>query len=132
MKSRHKILIVEDEPDHMHILANALTTAGYEVAAAYGAEPAFRKAHTQRPDLILTDLAMPQVSGVQSIAALKDDPATRDIPVLAVTAFVWDNLAEAAGEVGCAGFISKPFKREDLLREVAKHLALAEAAARPA
>ena len=117
-----KILVVEDEPDIMRIITHALTAAGYKVIPAYGGEDAIRKVKAQRPDLVLTDLAMPKVSGVEVIQALKKDPETQHIPILAVTAHVWDGIAQSAGQVGVDGFISKPFNMKQLLAEVQKHL----------
>lgn len=117
-----KILVVEDEPDIMRIITHALTTAGYVVVPAYGGEDAIRKVKAQRPDLVLTDLAMPKVSGVEVIQAIKSDPETQHIPILAVTAHVWDGIAQSAGQVGVNGFISKPFNMKQLVLEVQKHL----------
>ncbi len=119
---RGKILVVEDDPDIMRIIMQALTNAGFQVIPAYGGEDAIRKAQLQKPDLVLTDLAMPKVSGVEVIAALKDDPETKNIPVIAVTAHVWDGIALSAGNVGCDGYISKPFNTKQLIQEVYKHI----------
>ncbi|OFV87081.1 MAG: hypothetical protein A3J75_05320 [Acidobacteria bacterium RBG_16_68_9] len=119
---QRRILVVEDDPDIMRILSHMLTTAGYEVVRAYGGEDALRKVKSQKIDLVLTDLAMPKVSGVDVIAAVKSDPATASVPCLAVTAFVWDQIAQTAGQAGCDGFIGKPFTTQQLLCEVEKHL----------
>lgn len=124
MAAREKILVVEDDPDIMRLMTHTLAGAGYQVIPAYGGEDALRKVKRQRPDLILTDLAMPKMSGVEVIQRIKDDPETRQIPVLAVTAYVWDSLAQSAGQVGCDGFVGKPFNAKHLLREVARHLAM--------
>ncbi|HXQ22815.1 MAG TPA: response regulator [Candidatus Acidoferrales bacterium] len=117
-----KILVVEDEPDIMRIIIHALTAAGYQVIPAYGGEDAIRKVKTHKPDLVLTDLAMPVVSGVEVIQMIKEDPETQHIPVIAVTAHVWDGLAQSAGQVGCDGYISKPFSTKQLVQEVQKYL----------
>lgn len=122
MKLGPKILVVEDEPDIMRIITHALTAAGYRVVHAYGGEDAIRKVKSQRPDLVLTDLAMPKVSGVEVIQAIKKDPETQHIPILAVTAHVWDGIAQSAGQVGVDGFIPKPFNMKQLLLEVQKYL----------
>ena len=116
------ILIVEDNPDQLHILAEMLRTAGYQVATSMGAEPALRRAKTLKPDLILTDLAMPNVSGVQLIDQLRADSETKSIPIVAVTAFVWDRIAQAAGTAGADGFIAKPYTRARLIEEIQKFL----------
>jgi len=116
------ILIVEDNPDQLTILAEILRSEGYHVATSRGAEPGFRRAKTLKPALILTDLAMPHVSGVQLIDQLRTDPETKGIPIIAVTAFVWDSIAQAAGTAGADGFIGKPYTRARLLEEVRKYL----------
>ena len=117
-----KILVVEDDPDIMRILTQTLSAAGFQVVPAYGGEDAIKKVRAHMPDLVLTDLAMPQVSGVEVIETVKQDPETRQIPVDAVTAHVWDGLAQNAGQVGCDGYLSKPFTAKQLLQEVYKFL----------
>ncbi len=117
-----RILVVEDDPDIMRIITHVLSAVGHQVIPAYGGEDAVRKVRTQKVDLVLTDLAMPKVSGVEVIHTIKGDPETRHIPVLAVTAHVWDGIAQSAGQVGCDGFISKPFNTKQLVQEVQKHL----------
>jgi len=117
-----KILVVEDDPDIMRILTHTLKGAGFQVIPAYGGEDAIRKVKAHMPDLVLTDLSMPKVSGVEVIEEIKLDPATQHIPVVAVTAHVWDGIAQSAGQVGCDGFISKPFTTKQILQEVHRHL----------
>lgn len=119
-----KILIVEDDPDIMRVLQHSLKTAGFQVVPAYGGEDAIRKVALHKPDLVLTDLSMPKVSGVEVIEAIKTDPDTQHIPVIAVTAHVWDGIAQSAGQVGCDGFISKPFSAKQVVQEVYRHLKL--------
>lgn len=128
-----RILIIEDDPDIMKLLNRTLTAAGYQVVHAWGGEDALRKIETCVPDLVLTDLAMPQMSGVQVIQTLKRNPETAHIPVIAVTAHVWDGIAQSAGQAGADGFINKPFSSKTLLQEVATHLSAAprRATARP-
>jgi two-component system cell cycle response regulator DivK len=117
-----RILIVEDDPDIMRILTHGLNAVGHQVVPAYGGEDALRKVKARQFDLVLTDLAMPKVSGVEVIQSIKSDPATRHIPVLAVTAHIWDGIAQSAGQVGCDGYISKPFSMKRLAEEVQKYL----------
>jgi len=117
-----RILVVEDEPDMMRILTHALTAVGHHVVPAFGGEDAIRKVQAQQFDIVLTDLAMPKVSGVEVIRAIKTDPTTRHIPVLAVTAHVWGEIALSASEAGCDGYISKPFSMKQVVQEVAKYL----------
>lgn len=122
-----KILVVEDDPDMMRILVHTLKGAGYQVIPAYGGEDAIRKVQLHKPDMVFTDLSMPKVSGVEVIEAIKSDPATAHIPVVAVTAHVWDGIAQSAGQVGCDGYVSKPFTTKQIIQEVYRHLKIPSA-----
>lgn len=119
-----KILVVEDDPDLMRLITHTLRGAGFEVVQAYGGDDALRKVKLHRPDLILTDLAMPRMSGVEVIHQIKSDPDTAEIPCVAVTAFMWDHIAQSASQVGCDSFVSKPFNSVRLLQEVSKYVPL--------
>ena len=118
----HRILVVDDEPDALFILRHVLTKAGYEVVPAYGGADALRKVQKQHFDLIVTDLAMPVVSGVEIIDRVRSDPDRRRIPILAVTAYLWDNMSQCAGQAGCDAFLNKPVNAQELLREIDKQL----------
>lgn len=124
METPARIMVIEDDPDLMRLITHTLKSAGFNVIQAYGGEDALRKVKLQKPDLILTDLAMPKMSGVEVIAVVKSDPETRDIPVVAVTAFTWDTIAQSASQVGCDSFVSKPFNSVRLLQEVSKYVTL--------
>jgi two-component system, cell cycle response regulator DivK len=117
-----RILFVDDDPDSMRILGYALRNAGYELVPAYGGADAIAKVKRLRPDLVITDLAMPQVNGVEVIYTIKNDPDTQHIPVLAVTAYIWDSIAHSANQAGCDGYISKPFSAKDVIAKVREHL----------
>jgi CheY-like chemotaxis protein len=121
MKSR--VLFVDDDPDYMHLLAYALRSGGYEPLPAFGGEDAITKTERSMPDLVITDLAMPNVTGVEVIYVLKHNPQTEHIPVLAVTAYIWDSIARAANQAGCDGYIKKPFRSRDLVAKVEQYLA---------
>ena len=116
------ILIVEDDPDILRILAHTLTNAGYQVISAAGGEDALQKIKEQKVDLVLTDLAMPKVSGVEVIQQIKRDPETQHVPCIAVTSYVWDQIGATAREVGCDGYIPKPFNNRQLLHDIQKYL----------
>lgn len=117
-------MVIEDDPDLMRLLCHTLKAAGFHVIQAYGGEDALRKVKLHKPDLILTDLAMPKMSGVEVIHQVKADPETKSIPCVAVTAFMWDHIAQSASQVGCDSFVSKPFNSVRLLQEVVKYVPL--------
>lgn len=119
-----RVMVVEDDPDLMRIISRILEAAGLRVLQAYGAEDALRKLKLKVLDLILTDLAMPKMSGAQLIRVIKNDPDTLAIPCVAVTAFLWDNMAQSAAQAGCDGYVAKPFTSERLLTEVARFVSV--------
>jgi CheY-like chemotaxis protein len=127
-----RIMVIEDDPDIMRLLSHTLKSAGFNVIQAYGGEDALRKVKSHKPDLILTDLAMPKMSGVEVIQHVKTDPETKHIFCVAVTAFMWDHIAQSANQVGCDGFVSKPFNAVRLLQEVVKYVPLPGKLPRPA
>lgn len=117
-----RILIVDDEPDALVILRHVLSRAGYIVIPAYGGQDALRKLDKQRFDLVLTDLAMPKVSGIEIIDRVKSDPNGRRTPVVAITAYMWDDISQCASNSGCDAFLYKPVEAKRLLQEVDKWL----------
>jgi DNA-binding response OmpR family regulator len=119
---QRKILVVDDDPDISRIVVYTLNNAGYRAIAAYGVDDALRKVDRDEFDLVLTDLAMPKFSGVHLIDALRTHPRTAGMPIVAMTAFTQDTLGRTAGEAGCDGFLTKPFRMAQLLETVAQHL----------
>lgn len=115
-----RIMVIEDAPDLMRLMVHILQGAGFRVVQAYGGEDALRKVKLHKPDLIVTDLAMPKMSGVEVIERIKHDPETAHIPCIAATAYMWDQIASSASQAGCDGFVAKPFDSLRLLHEVSK------------
>ena len=119
-----KVLIVDDEPVALHMLEEALKIGGFEILRAYGAEDALRKVKLRKPDIVLTDLEMPGLNGVELIAMIKRDPDIQGTPVIAVTSHTWDTIGQAAAQVGASGQIAKPFSPQQLVEKVRECLAL--------
>ncbi len=117
-------MVIEDDVDLMRLIIHILNSAGYQVVQTYGGVDALRKVKAQKPDLVLTDLAMPGISGVEVIAQIKSDPETQHIPCVAVTAHMWDHIAQAASQSGCNSLVGKPFNSVRLLQEVTKYVPL--------
>jgi len=107
-----KILVVDDEEQIRELLREFLTGAGYEVAVAANGEDALEVAQRERPDLILLDVRMPELDGVETCGRLKTNDKTRSIPIIMATAF-GDTLAEAL-DAGADDFVSKPFQLEEI------------------
>ena len=100
--SRKKILIVDDEEDTLLVLEKQLTTAGYDVIAADNGRHALLMARTEQPDLVVLDIQMPEMDGGQVDFKLKEDPATRDIPVVFSTCLLSSSESSRKGHA-CGG-----------------------------
>lgn len=116
------ILIVEDNPANMKLAVFLLTQAGYLVISAADAEAGLAMARENRPDLILMDVQLPGMDGMEAIALLKADDRTRNIPVIALTALAMKGDEERIRASGCDGYIAKPMRYAEVLASVATHL----------
>ncbi len=112
------VLLVEDNADIRNIYATALASEGYTVVEATNGEEGIRLARSISPRLILMNIALPLVDGWKATAVLKQDPRTRDIPVVAVTAFTRSRDRLRARSLGCASYLPKPCEPSRLLEEV--------------
>jgi DNA-binding response OmpR family regulator len=107
-----KVLVVDDEEQIRELLREFLIGAGYEVLVAANGEEAIEVAQRERPHLILLDIRMPELDGVETCVRLKTHDKTHSIPVIIATAFD-DTLAEAL-DAGADDFVSKPFQLEEI------------------
>lgn len=116
------ILIVDDLPDNLRLLATILSECGYEVGKARSGAMALTAVQTEKPDLILLDINMPQMDGYEVCDRLKSDPQTKEIPVIFISALdeVWDKVK--AFNLGGTDYITKPFQNEEVLARVANQL----------
>ena len=116
--AKGKILVVDDEIYIVHILDFSLGMEGYEVVTALDGEQGLEKARTERPDLIVLDIMMPKLDGYETCKILKGDPATRDIPVILLSA-KGRNIDQKIGfEVGADDYITKPFSPRKLVERI--------------
>jgi len=130
-----KIVLIEDDEPSQYFYGMVLQRAGYAVLPARFGKAGVRMVRDELPGLVVVDLGLPEMDGLEVIRSLKTDPATRDIPVVVVTVHVFDRDREAAFEAGCDEFLEKPLPPSELLAAVERTLArcapLAEAAASP-
>ena len=117
-----KVLIVEDNPANMTLAVFLLESAGYTVIAATDAETGVRLAAERQPDLILMDIQLPGMDGLQATAILKGDDRTRTIPVVALTALAMKGDEERIRAAGCDGYIAKPLAYKEFLATVSTQL----------
>ena len=118
-----KVLIIEDNATNMTLAIFLLQSAGYTVVSATDAETGLMLARDERPELILMDIQLPGMDGLQATALLKKDEATRHIPVIALTALAMKGDEERIRAAGCDGYIAKPMRYQEFLATVAAHLA---------
>jgi len=118
-----KVLIVEDNPANMTLAVFLLESAGYRVVSATSAEAGLGLARDERPDLILMDIQLPGMDGLQATALLKGDAATAGIPVIALTALAMKGDEERIRAAGCDGYIAKPLAYKGFLATVSAQLA---------
>ena len=108
------ILVVDDERGFCDVVSVILESQGYRVYMAHHANDAFSLLDETKPDLILTDMMMPDIDGVSLIRRLRETPAWADIPVVVVSAYSEPEIQENAMEAGAAAFIAKPFSASEL------------------
>jgi two-component system, cell cycle response regulator DivK len=116
------ILIVEDNAANMKLAAFLLESAGHTVLHATDAEAGLTLAHDEHPQLILMDIQLPGIDGLEATALLRRDAATRMIPVIAFTAQAMKGDEERIRVAGCDGYIAKPIRYQDFLTTVATQL----------
>jgi putative nucleotidyltransferase with HDIG domain len=124
MKDKGKILAVDDTPASLRLLTDILKEEGYEVRSAISGELALRAAAGNPPELILLDIRMPEMDGFEVCRRLKAQPATRDVPVIFVSAVSETDEKVQGFEIGAVDFVTKPYQRDELLARVRTHLEL--------
>lgn len=117
-----KILIVEDNPANLKLGVFLLQSAGHAVLTATDAEAGLTLAQDNQPHLILMDIQLPGMDGLEAIALLKRNDATRDIPVIALTALAMKGDEERIRAAGCVDYIAKPIHYQEFLATIAARL----------
>jgi two-component system cell cycle response regulator DivK len=118
MAGKH-ILLVEDNEINRRLAGFLLRSQGYEVREATTAVAAFEILDNERPDLIVMDVQLHGMDGLEATRRIKEQPATADIPVIAVTSYAMKGDREKALAAGCAGYITKPIDKDMFIEQVA-------------
>jgi CheY-like chemotaxis protein len=113
-----KILYIEDNDDNVYMLKNRLSRAGFSVVVATDGAQGIAMATSEQPDLILMDLTLPDIRGEEATQRIKADPATKQIPVIALTAHAMTGDREKALAAGCDDFDTKPVEMSRLLEKI--------------
>jgi CheY-like chemotaxis protein len=115
---RPLILLVEDDPNDQEIYGKGLWYNGYDLIAAEDGQRAVELARKHRPDLVMIDLVLPRLNGIEACRRLKADPATAGIPVIALTACSEGEFGLLARNAGCGRYLEKPIGPLDVLKAV--------------
>ena len=120
--SKHKILVIEDNRDNFELVSFLLKRTGHDVIEASDGQAGLELVQNELPDLVLLDLAIPEIDGWEVARILKSDPKTAHIPLVALTAYTLPGDRRRAFEAGCDGYISKPINVANFSEEVDKYL----------
>mgnify|MGYP001042077678 FL=1 len=112
------VLLVEDNEDNLVVYRTILDHVGYNVLEARDGEEGVSRARQEHPDLILMDISIPKIDGWEATRRLKADEATRDIPIIALTAHALEEDRERAIAAGCDGYLAKPVEPRRVVEEV--------------
>lgn len=118
-----KVLVIEDNPANMTLATFLLESAGHDVLPATDAETGLAIAREMAPALVLMDIQLPGMDGLQATAILKGDDVTRNIPVIALTALAMKGDEERIRAAGCDGYIAKPLAYKEFLATISEQLA---------
>ena len=117
-----KILYVEDNEDNLFMLTRRLSRRGFDVSVAKDGEEGIEKALSEQPDLILMDVVLPLLDGLEATRKLKSLPDTREIPIIAVSSRAMSGDRDKALAAGCDDYHTKPIEFERLLEAISAHL----------
>jgi CheY-like chemotaxis protein len=117
-----RILIVEDNEQNLYLMQYILEKAGYSLSPARSGEEAVDAAVREKPDLILMDIQLPDIDGLEATRRIRASQAKGDIPIVAVTSFAMVGDRERALAAGCTGYIEKPINPKTFLSEVQKFI----------
>jgi two-component system alkaline phosphatase synthesis response regulator PhoP len=118
MMTDYKVLVVDDEIHIIHVVAIKLRNNGYDVISADNGAQAFELACEEKPDIVITDFQMPIMTGLELVQKLRQNEATKDIPVILLTARSFAIPKEQQEQLQISGCLSKPFSPKELLANI--------------
>lgn len=113
-----KIMVVEDNKDNMYLVRFLLKRVGYEVIEAWSGEEGVELATREKPDLILMDIQLPGMDGLEATKIIRTTAANGNIPIIALTSYAMTGDRERSLQAGCTGYIEKPIDPDTFLKEV--------------
>ena len=113
-----KVLVVDDESFIINLLKNGLTEEGFNVITASNGFDAILAVEEQQPDVVINDIMMPRLTGLEFLRALKNNPATADVPVFLISAMDQADMVQQGLKQGAVDYITKPFKVSEIIGKI--------------
>jgi DNA-binding response OmpR family regulator len=120
--SQTKVLVVDDESFIVNLLKSGLTENGFEVITADNGFDAILAVEEQSPEVFITDIMMPRLTGLEFLKALKNNPATADVPVFLISAMDQADMVQQGLDLGAVDYITKPFKINEIIGKLRHYL----------
>ncbi|HOO56884.1 MAG TPA: response regulator [bacterium] len=117
-----KILVIEDNEQNLYLIRFILQKNGYDVLEARNGETGVEMAVSLRPDLILMDIQLPDIDGLEATKRIRNSKANGDIPIVAITSYAMTGDRERSIAAGCTGYIEKPINPETVMIEIEKYI----------
>ncbi|MBA7640052.1 Polar-differentiation response regulator DivK [subsurface metagenome] len=117
-----KVLVVEDNEDNLYLIRFILEGNGFEVIEARDGAEGVELAINKKPDLILMDIQLPDINGMEVTRRIRASEADSDIPIIALTSYAMTGDREQALNAGCTGYLEKPINTETIMAEIKKYL----------
>lgn len=117
-----RVLVVEDNQQNMYLISFILENHGYEVLKAMTGEEGVEKAIKEKPDLVLMDLQLPSIDGLEATRRIRKSEADGEIPIIALTSYAMAGDRKKALDAGCNGYIEKPINPETIMSEIEKYI----------
>jgi two-component system cell cycle response regulator DivK len=117
-----RLLVVEDNEVNLYLIRFMLEKAGYEVVAAKDGMTGVEMAVSEKPDLIIMDIQLPDINGLEATRRIRSSETDREIPIVALTSYAMTGDREKALAAGCTGYIEKPIKPESFIQEIQRFL----------
>ncbi|MGH8583723.1 MAG: response regulator [Gammaproteobacteria bacterium] len=118
-----RALVIEDNDDNMELITYILEVNGFQTIRAASGRDGLERARADTPDFVLLDIQLPDMDGTEVLAALRNSPATRDLPIIAVTSYAMSGDRERLLRAGCTGYIEKPIDPERVMEQIGRLLA---------
>lgn len=122
MRKKKRILIVEDNEANLYLISFILKNSGYEVIEAREGLKGVELAIKEKPDLIIMDIQLPDIDGLEAVRRIRASEADNDIPIVALTSYTMTGDREKAMAAGCTGYIEKPINPDTFIAEIERYL----------